>query len=216
MVTGAAVMAVAASAAVATVVDAAPAPPTPESTLAAESTETESVPSVPLPAVTLHAIDPALVQAAQPNVQQSVAEVIQLSVIGGPLELVTSEATVTLERVSGSDRDWTAALPPVRVIDARGTHDGWAVSWTVSAVDGVQVNRAKVKLEPGAPAVVAGTPDGLAAGKGGPAVRKGRILFNALSGSGGGTYEAGGTVSLRLPGNLDAESVVVHLAFTIA
>jgi hypothetical protein len=214
-------MAVAATAAIATVVDAAPAPGVDVSPVAAESAVAESAPITALPAVTLHTVDPALLAAAQPDEPQQVTEIIQLSVIGGPLELVTNEATVTMHRVSGSDRDWTATLPPVRVIDARGTHEGWAVEWTVGAIDvqgsgSDEAHRAKVEVEPGTPAVVAGTPDGLVAGKGGHALPKGRLLFSAQPGSGGGTYEDGGTLFLRLPDDVDADSVVVHLAFTLA
>ena len=151
---------------------------------------------------------------------QAVTQVVQVAVIGGPLELASDQATVVLERVPGSKADWVGTLPPVRVVDARGTHEGWDVRWAVGGVDvdsptPNHVPAAKVHLEPGEPVVVAGLPDGLAAGKGGPGVPKGRVLFSAEPGSGGGTYEAGGTVSVRLPSSVDASAVTVRLTFTL-
>ncbi len=221
------VTAVAATGALSMVVDAAPAPS--RSTAAvvhmpAAATE-HAAPAAPLPPVTEHAVDPAVLAAAQSNATpaggQSVTQTIQLTIIGGDLALASDHATVTLERVAGSHDDWVGTLPPVRVVDARGTGAGWTVRWTVTGVD-VQgegrpshVPAAKVRLEPGAPAVVAGLPDGLAAGRPGPATRHGRTLFSAAAGTGGGTYEAGGVVTMRLPHSIDADSVVVDLAFTV-
>jgi hypothetical protein len=173
-----------------------------------------------LPPVTEHPISVPDLDQPSSGGSQSVTQVVTLSIVGGPLELATEQATVVLERVSGSKADWVGTLPPVRVVDARGTHEGWEVRWAVGGV-GVEsfkrshVPAAKVQLEPSDPVVVAGLPDGLAAGKPGPAVPKGRVLFSAAPGSGGGTYEAGGTVTLRLPSSVDASAVTVHLTFTL-
>lgn len=173
-----------------------------------------------LPPVTEHAIEVLPDLATPSGGGQSVTQVVQVAVIGGPLELATEQATVVLERVPGSKADWVGTLPPVRVVDARGTHHGWEVCWTVTGLE-VDSSRpshvpgAKVQLQPGAPVVVAGLADGLAAGKSGPAVRRGRTLFRAAPGTGGGTYEAGGIVTLRLPASVDASAVTVHLAFTL-
>lgn len=222
-------MAVAATAGIAAVVDAAPAPTSDPSPVVAISAaalgDASGATAAALPPVSEHALDPSLVAAAQAPVGhtagQSVTEVIQLTIIGGELSLVTDHASVTLQRVPGSDRDWTGALPAVRVIDARGTFAGWDVEWMLTSLDvqGAaihgQVPDAKVRVDPAAPAVVDGTPDGLAAGKSGPAVHKGRTLFSAAVGSGGGTYEAGATVSIRLPEHIDADSIVVELAFSV-
>ncbi len=221
-------MAVAATAGIAAVVDAAPAPTTDPSPAVAASPAplgTASAATAALPPVTEHALDPALVAAAQapvgPAAGQSVTEVIQLTVIGGPLSLVTDHASVTLQRVPGSDRDWTGTLPAVRVIDARGTFAGWDVDWMLTSLDvqgaatRAHVPDAQVSVEPAAPAVVDGTPDGLEAGKAGLASPNGRTLFSAAAGSGGGTYEAGATVSIRLPEHVDADSIVVELAFSV-
>ncbi|MGK2948604.1 MAG: hypothetical protein ACSLFP_08520 [Acidimicrobiales bacterium] len=179
-----------------------------------------------LPEVSVHDIDPAQLAAvrsagASGGGGQSVVQTIRLNVIGGELELVTDRATVVLQKVPGSKREWVGTLPAVRVIDARGTHAGWAVRWSVESIDlhGAngpgRVPAALVRLEPGAPVVVAGTSDGLASGKGGPSVRKGRTLFSAEPGSGGGTYEAGGSLSLRLPANLSPDQVTLVLSFSL-
>lgn len=227
-----AVTAVAATGALAVVVDAAPAPAGSgtAAVVAPDAVAPDAAPSAatpaPLPPVTEHALDPAMVAAAQAGAAsrggQTVTQTIQLTIIGGELSLAADRATVALEPVSGSDRDWTGTLPPVRVVDARGTHEGWAVRWTVSSIEvegasgPTHVPAAKVHLDPTDPAVVAGLDEGLAAGRGGPGVREGRTLFSAEPGSGGGTYEAGGTVSLRLPASVDAAGVTVHLAFELA
>lgn len=196
----------------------------PASLTATPAAVTEA-PQATLPAVTTHDLDPAMVAASESVPSdgggRSVSETIQLTIIGGDLRLVTDHASVVLERVPGTWGDWTGTLPPVRVIDATGSGAGWEVRWVVSALH-VQtagkpshVADAKVRLEPGAPVVVAGLPDGIAAGNGGSAAPQGRTLFAAQPGAGSGTHEAGGTVSLHLPPRGDATSVVVDLAFSL-
>jgi hypothetical protein len=229
-VLAATVTAVVATGALSMAVDAAPAPGRRAATMVhSPAVATKHVAAVaPLPPVTEHALDPAVVAAAAVAPSnpagsrgQSVTQTIQLTIIGGELSLASDHATVTLERVAGSHHDWVGTLPPVRVVDARGTGAGWTVRWTVADIDvqgegpAHRVTTAKVRLEPGAPVVVAGLPDGIAAGRPGPATRHGRTLFSAARGTGGGTYEAGGVVTMRLPHSVDAESVVVDLAFTV-
>lgn len=223
----AAAIAVAVTTGVAALVGAEPAPDDgPSSAIASVTTQAPAeIPVATLPSVTAHDLDPAIVAAGQSSpsehVGQSVIETIQLSIIGGDLQLVTDHTSVTLERVSGTTSDWTGTLPPVRVVDATGSGAGWDVRWMVSSLD-VETNGkpsdvpdAKVQLEPGAPVVVAGLADGIVAGKGGPAVKTGRTLFNAQPDSGGGTYEAGGTILVRLPTSIDATSVAVELGFSL-
>lgn len=181
--------------------------------------------SVALPPVAVHPVDPQVLDAARsgsrPGGGQSLTEVVQLTIIGGALTLATDHVAVTLYPLAGSDRVWRGVLPPVRVVDARGTHEGWSVRWTVAAVTiggqgaGHPLPAARVRLDPDAPAVVDGTPDGLTEGAAGAAVPAGRVLFAAAPGSGGGTYEAGATLSVRLPASVDADSVVVELAFAL-
>jgi hypothetical protein len=219
--------AVVATGALSMVVDAAPAPHRSAATVVHVRADaaTHAAPSAPLPPVTEHPVDPAVLAAAQsgagPTGGQSVTQTIQLTIVGGELSLTSDHATVTLERVEGSHHDWVGTLPPVRVVDARGSGAGWTVRWTVADLDVQGARRAshapvaKVRLEPGAPTVVAGLPDGISAGRPGPATRHGRTLFSAATGTGGGTYEDGATVTLRLPRSVDADSVVVELAFTV-
>lgn len=176
----------------------------------------------PLGEVTVHGLGGAsavvaATQADRPSTQ-SVVQEIRLTVIGGELSLETTSAVVVLEQVS--EREWVGVLPPVRVVDARGTHEGWDVRWSVNGVDVAGTERkvpdALVRLEPNEPVVVAGLADGVVAGKVGPGTGKGRTLFEAEPGWGGGTYEAGGAIRVRLPGGVDATSVAVHLTFDLA
>lgn len=219
-VTGSAIVALAVTAGVAAGVDAAPAPdPGPAQLVGTPTTLPTPVPE--LPAVTQHPV-PADVLAAiasAPAAPQTVTQTIQLTITGGELSLVDEAATVALEPVPGSTRDWTGTLPPVRVIDARGTHEGWTVRWSVTSIElagtASHVPVGKVHLDPAQPTVVAGLDEGLAAGRRRPAVRQGRPLFSAEPGTGGGTYEAGGTITLRLPASVDASGVNVHLAFAV-
>ena len=180
------------------------------------------VPTSSLPPITEHAIDARTLPAAAAHGGggPAMVQTIQLTVVGGPLELVTSNATVELSRVDGAQNVWAGVLPPVRVIDARGTHAGWTVRWFVDSVEVSGASRssvpdAQVILEPGAPSVVAGTADGLRSGDTGRGRPSGRTLLSAGQGSGGGTYEAGAMVSVRLPRPVDAERVVVRLAFSV-
>ena len=220
---GAAGVAIAATSIVAGVVHAAPAttgPATPASrpVIARDAADQAAT---ALAVVTEHDLDGEVLSALEQGMAsggQTVVQEIQLAVIGGPITLETTSATVTLERVPGTRSDWVGDLPPVRVVDARGTHAGWDVRWSLDSLDvdgDGHVPAAKVQVEPGAPVVVHGVADGLESGKLGPAVRHGRTLFRAAPGGGGGTYEAGGTVRLRLPASVEADSVVVHLAFTL-
>lgn len=220
-----ALTALTATGALAMVVNAAPAPGRAVVAGTPRSAAAGGAVAAPLPPVTEHALDPATMAAAQAGDAtgggQSVTQTIQLSVVGGELTLADEKATVALERVPGSTRDWTGTLPPVRVIDARGTHEGWTVRWSVTSIeltgtpDANHVPAGKVHLYPAQPTVVAGLDEGLTAGHPGPAVRPGRTLFSAEPGTGGGTYEAGGTITLRLPASVDASGVNVHLAFAV-
>jgi hypothetical protein len=167
--------------------------------------------------VTVHAIDHELAAAPSPATTGAVVELVQLSVVGGSLSLVNDHASVTLVR-DGSQ--WTAVLPPVRVVDARGTHAGWRVTWRIADVSAAGCERSRVApglvhLAPSPPVVVSGTPDGLVAGPSGSAHNAGRTLARAEPGSGGGTYEAGGTLSVRLPRCPEADSVLVDLSYTV-
>lgn len=226
----AAVTAVIATTAVAVAVQAAPAPqgsPAPSSSGGpGPAAPAHSASPIALAAVTEHALDPQLlasVAGTHGGGAQSVTETIQLAVLGGELSLATEGATVVLTRVPGSLRDWTGLLPPVQVVDARGTGAGWRVVWRVAALD-VQTGPTRrdhtpataVHLEPEAPTVVAGSPDGIAAGPPARGVPSGSTLLRAGAGYGGGTYEAGAAVSVRLPAAIDADAVVVELVFSLA
>lgn len=211
---------------VAALVGAEPAPASGAAPGAAPITaEMREAPAPLLPPVTTHDLDPATAAAVASTPAtypgQSVTETVQLTIVAGDLRLVTDRASVTLERVPGRSAAWTGALPPVRVIDATGSGAGWDVQWAVSSLavfdagTSRDVPGATVELQPGAPVVVAGLADGIAAGTGGSAGRAGRRLFAAQPGFGGGTYEAGGVVLVHLPSGVHATRVVLELAFSL-
>ena len=147
---------------------------------------------------------------------QAMTQTVALTINGGDLELQSDAATVVLHSAESGTK-WIGDLPPVRVVDARGTLEGWTVEWTVDSleVDG-QPRRGTVRVTPADPVVVAGGEDGLQAGREAVARRQGRVLFSADANHGGGTYEAGGQVTVRLPGSVHPEAVVVHLSFSVA
>jgi hypothetical protein len=207
---GAAVLSVTILTRLAAVADASAAPPSGAPGAATDLTPGAVASEMVLPPVTEHALDPAIIPQGQP-VSQQLVQRVELTIVGGPIELVTHEAVVTLTRARGSD-EWTGVLPPVRLIDARGTHAGWSVHWTVTANP---LPSGQLHLSPDAPVVVAGSAHGLVAGTAGPDNAAGETLFSARPGSGGGSYEAGGTLSLRHVGDVDGESIVIHLAFSL-
>ena len=214
---GATLLALAATTGVAAAIDATSPRSTDGVAATAPTAPSDATTTPTLPEVTTAEVDPTVVEAARSASgaeHASVVELVQLNVIGGGLDLLTDRATVRLERVAGTAREWTGVLPPVRVVDARGTHEGWTVRWHVEDVSVGSAAR-RVRVDPDAPVVVAGLADGLAAGSGGPSGPRGRTLLRAHVGYGGGTYEAGGTVTLRLPRSIDADEIVVELAFTL-
>jgi hypothetical protein len=173
----------------------------------------------PLGPVTVHPLAaPAPARTKAPASSTEAVQVVQLTVVGGALSLADESATVTLARHGST---WSAELPAVRVVDARGTHAGWTVRWTVTDVDvdgcrHPRVGASHVKVTPAAPVVVFGTADGLEAGRAAVGTAKHRTLGRAVAGSGGGTYEAGGTVSMKLPQCRGADAVTVALSYAVS
>ena len=85
----------------------------------------------------------------------------------------------------------------------------------MAPMGGLEVLEETQKLHPGVPVVVAGLAEGVEAGDPGRANHRGRTLFRALEGWGGGTYEAGGVVTVQLPASVDADHVTVRLALRL-
>lgn len=168
-----------------------------------------SIPAGPskgvLPPVTEHDLDVVPAAGSQPR---SVTEVVALEILPGTLTLVTPRATVVLRR--DGDGRWSGTLPPVRVVDARGSLVGWRVRWALAGVeaDG-RAAGGRLLVTPDGPAVVDGSPAGLHAGS-----PPSHVLFESEAGAGGGTYEAGARLRLELAGR-DAETVTVTLTFSI-
>jgi hypothetical protein len=126
-------------------------------------------------------------QVARPRGGTTATEVIELTVVGTVLALASDPAPRVELRSTGNGSKLRGVLPPVRVIDARGTLTGWQVEWATTDED--------VVLDPDAPVVVAGVADGLVRGRAARATAAPRIVFGACAGSGGGTYEGGATVT---------------------
>jgi hypothetical protein len=172
-------------------------------------------PSVALAPVTEHPLDPRIVPA---RAVASATETIQLTVIGGALTLASDHASITLRPTSR--RAWVGEVPPVRVVDARGTGEGWTVRWRVASVDVSGTDRhvptSAVTLTPASPVVVDGESAGLTAGRATRArIARGSVLFMAAERAGGGTYEDAAMVSVELPASFAADAVVVNLAFDV-
>jgi len=159
---------------------------------------------------------PGLAPATEANA--AIGQVVGVSVRGGDLYLAEASTSLSLVPVSGSPSEWAADLPPVRLVDARGTLEGWRVMWSLTAlqVDGKVAGQAGMWLIPQAPDVVAGAPEGLALGRCTEARDGARSLLSASKNHGGGTYEAGAKVRVRLPDAWVASEVRVRLAFTVS
>ena len=104
-------------------------------------------------------------------------------------------------------------LPPVRVVDARGTLAGWRLTATLvdepDLASGVPGARGPL-LVPTSPQVVYGERAGLSPGPAGHLeVEESITLLRAREGRGGGTFEAG--AALRLPGPHGAQNRPVDL-----
>jgi hypothetical protein len=145
---------------------------------------------------------------------------LELAIDGGDLVISPSEARVVLRRVPGSDRLWMGELAPVRVVDARGVPDGWAVRWSVRAVhaDGAEIEKGpglRVEVTPSEPDVICCGQESVHAGDPRPAHPHGRVLFRADTGTGGGTFQIGASVRTALPPSLDPDQLAVTLSFAI-
>jgi hypothetical protein len=121
-----------------------------------------------------HPRERASLQAPRPSSGSKLEQTVQLTIDGGELDLQMTAARVQLTRVNGSDHEWSGALPAVRVVDARGTLEGWEVRWRLHSVVvdsrgpvGLQVLAATVEVQPGPTVVVEGDPQGVYA-PGGP------------------------------------------------
>jgi hypothetical protein len=156
-------------------------------------TTTAVVASVSAPTTPVDLVVPAPGSGASDT---SASQSITVSVLPGPLSLLTERAVIELHAVGG--QVLCGRLPPVRVIDARGSGAGWRVRWSVESItaDGRPIPRSAVEVIPDPPSVVYGLPTGLVAGGGTGADR--RVLFRAEPGTGGGTSEAGASVEARL------------------
>jgi hypothetical protein len=209
--------------AVAGLVGASPDGPASRATVAhAGAAVTHAVPPVreaAVPPVRDASVPPAVLAAARSSrvAAQSDVQVITVAVVGSGLTLGAHEVRVDLHPTGRGSRMWTGTLPPVQVVDARGTHVGWTVRWSVSSSDAEPHGREGVVwVDPSAPAVIAGDLDGLVAGRPGPSLPGGRTLFSARPGWGGGTFEGGGSVSMLVPRELDSPGLSVTIRLEIA
>lgn len=168
--------------------------------------------AAPLPAVTEHPIPSWSVPAKTSDGGSATAQVIQVEIVRGELRLVPDEAVVELTR---DGTGLVGTLPPVQVVDARGTHEGWTVWYriveTPAGEPGVHIAPGKTSLVPSEPVVVHGTSDGLTSGRSGTG--RGRFpLFSAARGAGGGTYEAGGRLRIH---DTTARTAAVRVVFEV-
>jgi hypothetical protein len=119
--------------------------------------------------------------------------------------------TVVLDRV-GASRHYQGALPPVTVVDGRGTLVGWTATLTYPA-NGQRGDVLAVR--PTTPSVIDGEPRAIVAARRfllSPG--DSHALFRAPSGGGGGTYAAGATVDLVAEDGA-ASTRQIELAITV-
>ncbi len=151
---------------------------------------TESV-TVQTPSVPLDATAPTGKRSPVPPSQLSgVAAGLLVAVRpGGALEVVPGSIVAVL---GGRDRRPETSVGPIRVIDPRGTLEGWSLRVRVTE----EVDReGRLQVRPGQPVVVDGDSAGLVQGRPG-VVSDDRwsTLMSARAGHGGGTYQVSFTI----------------------
>lgn len=148
----------------------------------------------------------------------SLTQTIQVTVIGGPLYLPEDRLSVDLVPARPGAARLAGVLPPVEVVDARGTHAGWELRWAVdeawllTPAGRVPVSHQRVTVEPGVPEAVHGEPHGLRAG---PTCPGAGLLATAAPGAGAGTYAVGATVSVDVPRGLEVLGSGLELRLTL-
>jgi hypothetical protein len=159
--------------------------------------------------VTEAAVDPAVLASVRATGATSTvaSQVVRLEVVGGGLTIDHDRATVTLAPTD-DPRVWSSPLPPVRIVDARGTFDGWRARWRATSLTAGGRRVAGNVTVDTAVAVVDGLAGGLDDGHG-------RTLAAARPGWGAGTYEVTGRVTVRLAASAGNAGTVVELGYEI-
>ncbi len=159
-----------------------------------------------------HAGAPGPGPVARPETQ---TQTIRLEIRGGELTVEPRSLTVALS----SDGDvLRGTIPAITVVDARGTLEGWHARVRMVDVVGVdsdgstlRVPPGQVVLTPAEPSIVAGTPEGVAAGR--PVRGRGNgTLLRAAPSTGGGTFVGGGTIEIARSADTVAATVTLAVA----
>ena len=138
---------------------------------------------------------------------------LSVTVVPGPL---TVAPTTSVELHRRGDGAYEGDVDAVRVVDARGSLAGWAVTTTVSGAS-ADLDGASILFEPAPPSVVYGDDTGLAAA---PVARlvpgAAAPFFSAAPGDGGGTFEDGAHITLQLPHDTGADTVTLTLSSAVS
>jgi hypothetical protein len=181
-------------------------------TVSASSGQTPTTPSTttPLPAPQVHRVNAPDAPETAPAVRV-VQQQVSVAVIGGDMTIAPESERLTLTRVGGSDR-YTATLPTVRVVDARGTLAGWTAR--VAPID--LPDAATLRLDPGKPVAIYGNQSEIERARPSNATTSAAAtLMSAAPEGGGGTFEVNGVLTVTVP-HAQAPQMTLNVALTVA
>jgi hypothetical protein len=149
----------------------------------------------------------------------ALSQTVRLQVLPGPLRLSNDRAMVHLRPALDHAGRLVGTMERVDVVDARGSHEGWTLEWSVAeawattATGRVSLDPETVTVVPTPPEPIHGEPAGLTPGA---ACRGAGLLVDAEVGAGAGTHRISADVSVQLPPgeSIDARAVVIQLSLS--
>jgi hypothetical protein len=152
-----------------------------------------------------------------PTASSPTDQVIDVSVLAGHLTISPPSTSLTL-RPRGHSATFVGDLPPVRVVDGRGSLAGWTATITVGVVGQgpAMPSGAEVCVEPFVPTVVAGRRGEVRKAPhscGAPATPL--DLFRAEPGGGGGAFDDSARVSVVWPEAPEPVQLTISCTFRV-
>jgi len=178
-------------------------------TLHADTAHVTSPATSARPPVQIHAVPVSAATSEEVAATRVVEQQVSLAIVGGDMTIAPSAESLTLTRVDETD-GYTADLPTIRVVDARGTLAGWNASLRATDVPA----SATFTLKPGHARAVYGNQSEVQTARPSRATEGDADLMFAAPGGGGGTFDVNGTVIVTLP-HAHASQITLHVVLTV-